>query len=250
MHGLAMLLSLVALPGLARAAGVEDILRETQRLVSADGHVSMVWWMPLEFWEGSLANNPDLPEQARNELLEAMAPYTVVALMRADTAGSGLGEIKSKEDLRNNTRFTINGKTLQVLPADKVSQPATLIIAQLKPVLAQAAGQLGEALEFLVFPAGEGDKLLVDPTMPGNLTINFYGRDYKWRLPLGSLLPPKTDKATGEEFPGNYEYNPYTGRKIEAGAAATPAAAKPAAAPATAPKPAAPAKKADKPATK
>lgn len=242
-HGLAMLLSLLALPGLVRAAGVEDIVRDTQRLVPENGHISMVWWMPLEFWDGSLASNPDLPEAARTELVGAMAPYTVVALLRADTTAAGFGNVQGKEELLKNTRFTINGKTLQALPADKISQPATLIIAQLKPVLAQAAGQLGEAMEFLVFPSGEGDTLLVDAAKPGNLTINFYGKDYKWRLPLGSVLPPKIDKATGEEFPGSYEYNPYTGRKIDTGAEAKPAAAKPAT------KPAAPAKS-DKPAAK
>jgi hypothetical protein len=248
MHGIAMLLSLAAVSGMAPAAGVEDVVRDTQRLVAEDGHVSMVWWMPLEFWDGSLANNPDMPEATRKELVGVMAPYTVVALLRAETVGNGLGEIKSKEDLQKNTRFTINGTAMQALPAEQVSQPATLMISQLKPVLAEAAGQLGEAMEFLVFPSGVDDKLMVDATMPGNLTINFYGRDFKWRLPLGSVLPPRIDKATGEEFPGNYEYNPFTGRKIDAGAAATkPAAAKPSA-PAT--KPAAPATKSDKPATK
>jgi hypothetical protein len=209
--------------------------------------------MPLEFWDGSLASNPELPEAARAELVGAMAPYTVVAVLRAQTSANGFGNVESKESLLKNTRFTINGKTLQALPADKVSQPATLIIAQLKPVLAQAAGQLGEALEFLVFPSGEGDTLLVDAAKPGNLTINFYGKDYKWRLPLGSVLPPKIDKVTGEEFPGSYEYNPYTGRKIEVAGEAKPAAAKPASKPAAtspAPKPAAPATKPAAPATK
>ena len=29
-----------------------------------------------------------------------------------------------------------------------------------------------------------------------------------------SLLPPKFDQDTGEKFPGNYLFNPYTGRKL------------------------------------
>ena len=35
-----------------------------------------------------------------------------------------------------------------------------------------------------------------------------------WWIPLGSLLPPKYDSETGEKFPGNYNYNPFTGIRL------------------------------------
>jgi hypothetical protein len=41
-----------------------------------------------------------------------------------------------------------------------------------------------------------------------------YDQTYRWRTPLGSLLPVKVDAKTGEEFPGNYSFNPYTGEKL------------------------------------
>jgi hypothetical protein len=40
------------------------------------------------------------------------------------------------------------------------------------------------------------------------------GTEFKFRLPLGSLLPPKFDPNTHEKFPGNYIYSPYTGSKL------------------------------------
>ena len=37
---------------------------------------------------------------------------------------------------------------------------------------------------------------------------------YRWRLPLGSLLPPRYDAKTGEKFSGNYLYSPFTGKEL------------------------------------
>ena len=34
-------------------------------------------------------------------------------------------------------------------------------------------------------------------------------------VPLGSLLPPRQDAATGESFPGDYLFNPYTGGALQ-----------------------------------
>ena len=39
------------------------------------------------------------------------------------------------------------------------------------------------------------------------------------KFPLGSLLKPRIDPVSGESFPGNYGYNPYTGVKLDAGPA-------------------------------
>ena len=36
----------------------------------------------------------------------------------------------------------------------------------------------------------------------------------RYRLPLGSLFPPAVDPKTGESFPGNYHFNPFTGDKL------------------------------------
>lgn len=214
-RGLAALLGICALAGTVRAAGVEDIVRDTQRLTVEDGSVSMIWWIPVQFWEASMRDNADLPEAARTEIIGFMAEYNVVALLRAKAGPEGLEDIRPKDELVKNTRVEANGKVLEPLAADKVSPAALVLLSQLKPVIAAAAGQVGEAMEFVVYPAFVDGKAIIDATQPGALNVTFYGRTQQWRLPLGSLLPPKIDKVTGEQFPGNYEYNPYTGKKIE-----------------------------------
>jgi hypothetical protein len=216
MRGAAALLAVFALAGGVRAAGVDDLVRETQRITIEDNQISMIWWLPLEFWSETIRGNPDLNAEARSELVSMMADYTVIALMRASPGAQGLEKIQPKAELLKNTRVEFDGKVLQPVADDKVAPTANLVLAQLKPVLAQASGAVGEALEFLVYPA-KVDGKAIDAGMAGKLSVTFYGKAQNWRLPLGSVLPPKTDKATGEIFPGNFEFNPFTGKKIEVG---------------------------------
>jgi hypothetical protein len=81
--------------------------------------------------------------------------------------------------------------------------------------MASMVGQLGENLEFVVFPATAAGKA-VDAAKPGSFTVKLYDQSTTWRLPLGSLLPKRSDRKTGEQFPGNYNFNPYTGDKLAA----------------------------------
>jgi hypothetical protein len=213
-RGAAALFAVFALGGVAQAANVEEVVRETQRITVEDNQVSMVWWLPLEFWSESVRANPAITAEARSEIITEMSDYTVIALLRARAGEKGLEQVQPKEELLKNTRVEFDGKLLAPLAADKVSPTATLVLAQLKPVLAQAAGPIGESLEFLVYPA-KLDGKAVDAGVAGKLAVTFYGKPQQWRLPLGSVLPAKTDTATGEVFPGNFEFNPFTGKKIE-----------------------------------
>jgi hypothetical protein len=70
-------------------------------------------------------------------------------------------------------------------------------------------------MEFVVYPAKAADGTpTVDAAQAGTLKIKLYDQAFSWRLPLGSLLPAQFDKKTGEEFPGNYQFNPFTGDKL------------------------------------
>ncbi len=200
--------------GTLHAADVQELVRETQRTTTTGGQVSMVWWIPVQFWEESLNSNPAIPPDARAQVLGALADYTVIGVLRAGAGLGGLTNVIPKEELVKNLRVEIDGKVVEPLAPEKVSSTAQLLLLQMKPALGAIIGQVGQSLEFVVYPAKENGKALVDPAQPGNLAITFYGESHKWRLPLASLLPRRKDPKTGEDFPGNYNFNPYTGGKL------------------------------------
>lgn len=204
---------LLALPP-ARAASLPQLVQDTQRTVQADGQLTFVWWMPQQFWEESLKNNPALTPEGRAQILAPLADYALFAVMRAKVGATGMTDVQPKAEVIRNLKLETNGRTLAPLPPESISPGAQLLLGQLKPALAAMAGQFGQNVEFVVFAAKDGDKTLVDAGQTGVLQLAFYDQTFRWRTPLGSLLPPRVDKKTGEEFPGNYGFNPYTGDKL------------------------------------
>ena len=54
----------------------------------------------------------------------------------------------------------------------------------------------------------------LNPRKIGKFSVHLKDKSFNWRLPLASLLQPKIDPETKEAFPGDYNYNPYTGNKL------------------------------------
>lgn len=204
----------LAMTGVA-TAGVQELVRDTQRTSEAGGSMTLVWWMPAQFWEESLKANPALPEAMRTQVLSVLADYNVFALLRAKPGAGGLSDVQPKAELIKNLRVESNGKVIEPMAPEQISPAAQLMLSQLKPAMAAMVGQVGQAMEFVVYPAKAADgKLQFDAAQPGTLKVGLFDVNFSWRLPLGSLLPARVDKKTGEEFPGNFQFNPFTGDKL------------------------------------
>jgi hypothetical protein len=141
----------------------------------------------------------------------------IFSVIRARTLiGGGLGEAPTREDLLKNAKLEIGGSVVEPLAPDSLTPAAQAMLAAFKPALGRIAGQVGQSMQILVYPARKDGKLLLDPTAPGSFKYTVYDKIFTWRLPLGSLLPPRFDPKTHEQFPGNFEFNPYTGGKLSA----------------------------------
>lgn len=213
---LAAVLALSMTCGQASAAGMQDIVRDTQRVATANGQITSVSWFPAQFWDESMKANPAVPQQMREQMVAAMGDYAVFAVARAKLGLAGISDPQPKAELLKNLKVQLNGKDIQPLDPAAVSPVAQSLLGGMKPALASNAGPLGQAMEFVVFPARADGKPLIDALQTGVLQVTLYDQSFKWRLPLGSVLPVRVDAKTGEEFPGNYQFNPYTGDKLPA----------------------------------
>ena len=103
---------------------------------------------------------------------------------------------------------------IDALPASQIKPDALNFFAMMKPMFAGMLGQFGQGMEFIIYPSKQDQDLILDPRREGAFTLKLYGHPFKWRLPLNALIPAKVDPKSGEEFPGSYRFNPFTGEKL------------------------------------
>jgi hypothetical protein len=204
----------VALAGPAAAADLREFVQETQQSVTASQQLTLAWWIPPEFWEVSLAANPSVPPATVTAVRDSFHDYQVFAVVRANMGIQGLTGAASKADLLANSRFQIGDKAIPPIDPTQLPIGVQTMLGAMRPLLSGMLGQLGQSMELIVYPAVVDGQRLNDPLKPGAFQYSVYDQTFNWRMPLASLLPKKVDPKSHEEFPGNYQYNPYTGAKL------------------------------------
>ncbi|WP_141456057.1 hypothetical protein [Pseudoxanthomonas sp. z9] len=216
-----------ALPGPAHAARVsvppqevklDALTRDTQKHSLGGGRMEMVWWIPPEYWQISVAQNKGTDPETTADLGRMFGDYNIVAVVQGTVASDMEYRFTPESDVRDSTVLIApDGRVLSVVAEDKVPARLAATLAFLRPILANSIGPLGKSMYFLVFPGNDAaGKRLADPLGDGHLRVKTSSKTHDFRLPLGSLLPDKRDAASGESFPGDFLYNPYTGRQLDA----------------------------------
>jgi hypothetical protein len=200
---------------------IEQILADTQKTSPNSKRVDLVWWMPAEFWIAASAGRDNVSEADKAEIVRLFRDNTVVGAIVGDLGTFGVDKFRSESELREQMRLVDpSGNVYAPIASNKVDKRLTLMLQMMRPMLANVAGEMGTNLNFFVFPAKAKDgKLVADPRADGKLVVKIAETEYKFRLPLGSLMPPRVDNATGEEFPGTYHFNPYTGAPLQSAGA-------------------------------
>lgn len=221
-----LLLFAQSLPGPARAARValppeqvqlDALTRDTQKHGLGSGSMEVVWWIPPEYWQVAVTQQKGATPEMLAGLGQTFNDYNIVAVVQATMAEDLEYRFTPEADVRESTvLIDPQGHTHAVLAEDKVPTRLASTLAFLKPILANGIGPMGRSMYFLVFPGNDArGNRLIDPLGDGLAQVRTTNKRHDFRLPLGSLLPDKRDAATGESFPGDFMYNPYTGRSLD-----------------------------------
>ena len=222
---------LMLLPGAATAADatpalkidLDKLLADTQVTTGGANEINLVWWVPMEFWVASFDGDTSMTESEKKAFYDLIRPYMILVVVRGHMHTNGEVSYLSEADIRANLQLIGNdGRSYSPLEESSAHPEARALLAEIRPILSNAAGKFGENMRFYLFPAqGQDGKLVADPRKTGQLTIKVMEEEIRFRLPLGSVLPAKFDTTTGEQFPGNFDFNPYTGNKLNTRAPAS-----------------------------
>ncbi len=203
-------------PGASAQADMNALVNETQRLHQDGARLTLVWWIPNEYWEASAKGSAQSSPQQLRQLIALVERYVIVAVVDGELGALGSVKTRPLEAIVSSIQLVApGGIRFPPLGEDQLSPDLRTFFQVMKPLLANMLGQVGKGLEFIAFDGRRPDGgRLLDPRREESFAIMFDGRRYEWRLPLGSLLPPAVDARTGERFPGNYRFNPYTGDRL------------------------------------
>jgi len=191
------------------------LFRELTLTRNQDGGMTMAMWMPDEFWRTTLQSSRRMTDKGITEYIAVVHPYILIAVVDAQSGFSAPRYTDVDTLVNEATIEDSHGTTYSPLPPDLVAEDIRNLIQMMRPVLSNMMGALGQHMEFLVFPsADKAGHLIADPKSDGSLTVHLGNVALRYRLPLGSILPPSLDPKTGESFPGSYHFNPYTGAKL------------------------------------
>lgn len=193
------------------------LISETQKMGEKADEMTLVWWLPEEYWQTVFAQDPTTTEAQTEEFLGVLRPYTLFAVVEGKIGPFGGVTYKAEEDVRGGTRLIDQEGTEYVpLGEDEVGADAKNLLSAMKPVLANILGPMGQNVNFFLFPAkGKKGNKLADPTQEGTFSVKLTDRAFKWRLPLGSLLPPKICPVDGEKLNGAWKFCPWHGVELK-----------------------------------
>lgn len=188
--------------------------------------VTMVFWMPTEFWRASLESSGRVTPKEVDRFVKELQKYVVVAVADGQIGIAGSVNFELPELLRSSVTIeNTRGELWSPLPEEDITGGVKNLTDMMRPLFANMLGAFGTHLAILVFRGTDkNDRPIVEPTKEGTFIVHVGKNAARYKLPLGSLLPPTMDAKTGERFPGNYHFNPYTGNKLSPAPDNVPAA--------------------------
>jgi hypothetical protein len=193
------------------------IVRDTQKEGSRAGRVTIVWWLVPEFWRTSLAANGSLPADKIEEMVRSIQDVNIFAIIDGKVGVFGAANFLSPEEIQKTLSVTdTHNQSVAAVPESKQSKSTKAMISVMKPVFANMLGDFGKGISFFVFEGTDksGSRRL-DPTKPGSFTVKLNEEDFRWRLPLGSLLPDKICPKCHEQFRGDYAFCPFDATPLQ-----------------------------------
>lgn len=195
---------------------------QTQPENAGDNHLTLVWWVPYEYWASVLSRDPSMNKLALQQTLDVLRNYMLIAIVQADVSPFGTFDFYSNEEVAKNlsTSYTQSSNdSIEIAPTSSISGDMQLLLSQMTPILKAAMGNLGSNFHFFVYNDRRGDDTrVIDPYNSGLLSVQLKksGGEFmevSFPTPLNSLHVPRIC-PNGKPAHISWSYCPWSGKKL------------------------------------
>ena len=200
-----------------RKVDINFLIQETQKLEQLPDEMTLIWWIPEDFWRVSFEQNPNITEAQIEEFLRVIRAYVVVVIVNGNIGSMG-GVTYTPESTIRNSIVLIDSQMNRYRPLhiEAVDADMKNFLLMMKPVLANMLGPMGQNMHFYLFPPkNKAGQRIADPKKEGTFAVRFDKKEFRWRLPLGSLMAPKICPIDGEKLSGAWKYCPWHGVELK-----------------------------------
>ena len=178
--------------------------------------MTLVWWIPEEFWWVSSAQDPTVTKAQTENLINVLRPYTLIIIVDGKIGPFGGVTYKPEAEIRAGVQIKDSQENYyRPLNEDKINADAKNFLSIMKPIFANMLGPMGQNMHFFFFPAeSKNGNKIAEAKKEGAFSVKLREREFRWRLPLGSLLPPKTCPGCKEKCSGAWNFCPWCGTKL------------------------------------
>jgi hypothetical protein len=192
------------------------LIAEMQKSTGKTGEMKFVIWLSNEFWEIIMKNQAGSTEEQVKKMMEDFKPYSMFAVVEGKVNPFGEVEYLSRDSITAHLVLTGNdGKSYRPIDAKTATFSVQMMMGVFEPILTKLFGQFGKNMQVYIFNDINAKKeRACDPYKKGYISLKTLSTEYKWRTPIGSLLPLKICPVDKEEMNGAWDFCPWHGDKL------------------------------------
>jgi len=200
---------------------INALTAETQVMSAGSDSLDLVWFIFPEFWETTIRQSADVSEAQADQILGVLGNYSVLAVVQADISPFGSFQFFDKDTVMDGLTIEAidtEGNVQTISHIEPADPDLRLLLDQMRPVLTQAMGNMGESFYF--FPLAKFDdsgERIASPYESSRIRITLQRAEknsvHEIEMPLDSLFVPRTC-PNGKPAHVSWVYCPWSGKKL------------------------------------
>src|SRR5210317_1760883 len=128
-----------------RKVDINALVQETQKMSDTSGEMTLIWWIPEEFWRASFEQDPNMTAAQTEEFVKILRPYMLIVAVDGNIGTFGGVTYKSETTIRGSIQvIDSQGTRYRPLNNENIDADTKNFLSMMKPVFVNMLGPIGQ----------------------------------------------------------------------------------------------------------